>query len=69
MSDPRNVQHDKKVMHEKEHHGEDLTKGTGHHPQPGKKMHAAEKPPENTDDKLPDELPPGATPEPGRFLG
>ena len=37
MSDPRNVAHDKKVMSEKEHHGEDLHKGTEHVPQPGKK--------------------------------
>lgn len=37
MSDPRNVQHDKKVIHEKQKHGEDLTAGAAHVPQPGKK--------------------------------
>ena len=37
MPDPRNVAHDKKVIHEKEKHGEDLTKGAAHVPQPGKK--------------------------------
>lgn len=41
MSDPRNVQHDKKVIHEKQAHGEDLTKGAAHVPQPGKKTPAA----------------------------
>ena len=43
MSDPRNVQHDKKVMQEKQHEGQDLSKGAAHAPQPGKKT-AAEKP-------------------------
>ena len=42
MSDPRNVQHDKKVINEKLKHGEDLTTGADHVPQPGKKT-AAEK--------------------------
>jgi hypothetical protein len=37
MSDPRNVAHDKKVIHEKQKHGEDLAKGAAHIPQPGKK--------------------------------
>jgi hypothetical protein len=37
MSDPRNVAHDKKVIHEKQKQGEDLTKGAAHVPQPGKK--------------------------------
>ena len=37
MSDPRNVAHDKKVIHEKQKHGEDLTKDAAHVPQPGKK--------------------------------
>lgn len=41
MSDPRNVQHDKKVIQEKKHHGEDLTSGAAHVPQPGKKTAAA----------------------------
>lgn len=43
MSDPRNVQHDKKVIQEKKHQGEDLTQGAAHVPQPGKKT-PAEKP-------------------------
>ena len=43
MSDPRNVQHDKKVIHEKQHEGQDLSKGAAHVPQPGKKT-AHEKP-------------------------
>jgi hypothetical protein len=43
MSDPRNVQHDKKVIHEKQKNGEDLTQGAAHVPQPGKKT-PAEKP-------------------------
>lgn len=42
MSDPRNVQHDKKVINEKKHKGEDLTTGAAHVPQPGKKTAAAE---------------------------
>jgi hypothetical protein len=37
MSDPRNVAHDKKVIHEKQKHGEDLAEGAAHVPQPGKK--------------------------------
>ena len=37
MSDPRNVQHDKKVINQKQKHGEDLTQGAAHTPQPGKK--------------------------------
>ncbi len=40
MSDPRNVQHDKKVIQEKKHKGEDLTSGAAHVPQPGKKTAA-----------------------------
>jgi len=43
MSDPRNVAHDKKVIHEKQKNGEDLTAGADHVPQPGKKT-AHEKP-------------------------
>ena len=42
MSDPRNVQHDKKVIQEKKHAGEDLASGAAHAPQPGKKTPAAE---------------------------
>jgi hypothetical protein len=37
MSDPRNVAHDKKVIHEKQKQGENLAQGAAHHPQPGKK--------------------------------
>ena len=37
MADPRNVAHDKKVIHEKQLKGQDLTKGAAHVPQPGKK--------------------------------
>jgi hypothetical protein len=37
MSDPRNVAHDKKIIHEKQKHGEDLAKDAAHLPQPGKK--------------------------------
>ncbi len=37
MADPRNVKHDKKVIHQKQKHGEDLAKGAAHVPQPGKK--------------------------------
>ena len=43
MSDPRNVAHDKKVIHEKQKQGEDLAEGAAHVPQPGKKT-AKEKP-------------------------
>jgi hypothetical protein len=42
MSDPRNVAHDKKVIHEKQKQGEDLAKGAEHIPQPGKKTAHAE---------------------------
>ncbi len=37
MSDPRNVAHDKKIIHEKQQHGENLAKDAVHIPQPGKK--------------------------------
>jgi hypothetical protein len=37
MSDPRNVAHDKKIIHEKQKHGENLAKGAARLPQPGKK--------------------------------
>jgi hypothetical protein len=37
MSDPRNVAHDKKVIHEKKHHGEDPAAGAAETVQPGKK--------------------------------
>lgn len=41
MADPRNVAHDKKVIQEKKHAGEDLESGAAHVPQPGKKTPAA----------------------------
>ncbi len=37
MSDPRNVAHDKKVIHEKQKHGAQPAPGAAHAPQPGKK--------------------------------
>ena len=37
MSDPRNVAHDKKVIHEKKHHGENPSAGAAETVQPGKK--------------------------------
>lgn len=37
MSDPRNVAHDKKVIQEKKHHGEDPSAGAAAKVQPGKK--------------------------------
>jgi flagellar motility protein MotE (MotC chaperone) len=43
MGDPRNVAHAKKVIQEKHHKGQDLAKGGGPAPQPGKKAHAAKK--------------------------
>ena len=43
MPDDRNIQHDKKVLNDKKHKGEDVTLGAEHTPQPGKKT-AHEKP-------------------------
>lgn len=37
MSDPRNVAHDKKVIQEKKHHGEDPAAGAAEKVQPGRK--------------------------------
>ena len=37
MADPRNIAHDKKVIQEKIHHGEEPVPGTVVVPQPGKK--------------------------------
>ena len=37
MPDDRNIQHDKKVIQQKKHEGQDLTQGAAHVPQPGKK--------------------------------
>ncbi len=37
MSDPRNVAHDKKVLQEKKHHGEDPSASTVEKVQPGRK--------------------------------
>ncbi len=53
MSDPRNVAHDKKVMEEKKHHGEDPAEGMAETPQPGKKpaqIHEEEAPAEDDDE-------------------
>lgn len=53
MSDPRNVAHDKKVMEEKKHHGEDPAEGAAETPQPGKKpaqLHHESDAPEGEDD-------------------
>lgn len=47
MADPRNIAHDKKVMDEKKHDGEDLSEGVTVAPQPGRKT-ATEK---NEDDE------------------
>ena len=45
MGDPRNVAHDKKVIQEKHHKGEDVAKGAAHAPQPGKKTQQTRKNP------------------------
>ena len=37
MADPRNVAHDKKVIQEKKHHGEEPVAGAAETTQPGKK--------------------------------
>jgi hypothetical protein len=37
MTDERNIAQDKKVMDDKRHAGEDISEGTVHAPQPGKK--------------------------------
>ncbi len=42
MTDPRNVQHDKKVNHDKKNHGEAPVANTEHVEQPGKKPHLVE---------------------------
>ena len=42
MTDPRNIQHDKKVQHDKKHHGNEPEAHTEHVPQPGKKPHIVE---------------------------
>jgi hypothetical protein len=55
MPDPRNIAHDKKVMDEKKHDGEDIDEGTVNAPQPGKKP-AMEK----DDDETTNESEPGA---------
>src|SRR6266705_6935057 len=43
MGDPRNVAHDKKVIQEKHHKGENVAKGAVHAPQPGKKTQQTRK--------------------------
>ncbi len=37
MPDERNVAHDKKVQHDKEHRGEEIAPGAVETPQPGRK--------------------------------
>lgn len=39
MTDPRNIAHDKKIQHDKEHRGEEIAPDAEHTPQPGKKPH------------------------------
>ena len=39
MTDPRNIAHDKKVQKEKKHRGEEVSPGSEHAVQPGKKPH------------------------------
>ena len=46
MTDPRNIAHDKKVLQEKKHRGEEIAPGAEHAVQPGKKPHLV-----STDDK------------------
>jgi hypothetical protein len=43
MGDPRNVAHDKKVIQEKHHKGENVAKNAAHTPQPGKKTQRIQK--------------------------
>jgi hypothetical protein len=69
MSDPRNVAHDKKVIHEKQHHGENVSEGLEHAAQPGKKTAHVHPESKTTQDDLPDELKPASIPEPARLLG
>ena len=49
MTDPRNIQHDKKVQHDKKNHGEALPTDTEHVPQPGKKPHQKHEKPTEPD--------------------
>ena len=39
MTDPRNIAHDKKVQHDKEHQGIEIAPDAEKTPQPGKKPH------------------------------
>ena len=39
MTDARNIAHDKKVLQEKKHKGEDVAAGADETPQPGRKPH------------------------------
>jgi hypothetical protein len=50
MTDPRNIQHDKKVQHDKKHHGDAPVQNTEHVPQPGKKPHLSHEDGVNTGD-------------------
>ena len=61
MTDPRNVAHDKKVIQEKKHHGEEVASGADKTPQPGKKTHMEHHASDKA--KLPDEAAPEPTAE------
>ena len=69
MADPRNVAHDKKVIQEKQHHGENPSEGLEHSAQPGKKTAHVHPEHKINQDDLPDELKPDLIPEPARLLG
>ena len=53
MTDERNIAQDKKVMDDKRHAGEDISEGTVHVPQPGKKP-AHEKTDDNSESQQDD---------------
>jgi hypothetical protein len=63
MGDPRNVAHDKKVIQEKHHKGDDVTKGAVHAPQPGKKTQQAKKRQAVAEERSPIETAETAKPE------
>ena len=42
MTDPCNIQHDKRVQHDKKHQGNEPEVHTEHVPQPGKKPHVVD---------------------------
>jgi hypothetical protein len=53
MTDPRNIQHDKKVQHDKKNHGDAPMPDTEHVPQPGKKPHHKHDKPTEPDEGMP----------------